>query len=170
VTFDEEDISLEERNASCEKGDPIPPEEIERMGVGFCRPQDLPPFSTGEGPSSTQVKPSTPQGQASFVEETNASQPLPQDQHQRRPQVCQQPPPSDQDQATSSSPDLSGTTSPDTIDLMNPKSPDAHDDDNYLNNNNEGQGEDLNHDEINRPLKILSLRPTLAVKILRQET
>jgi hypothetical protein len=35
VTFDEDDISLEGRSASCEKGDAIPPEAIERMGVGF---------------------------------------------------------------------------------------------------------------------------------------
>jgi hypothetical protein len=147
VTFNEDDISLEGRSASCEKGDAISPEAIEMMAVGFYRPQELPPLCTGEGPSSTQVEPSTPQGQASSIEEPNASQPLPQDRHQQQPQVRQQPPPSDQGQYTSTSPDLSGMTSPDTTYPMNPESPDAHDDDGSLNNNNEGQGEDLNHDE-----------------------
>ena len=76
VTFDEDDRSLEERSASCEKGDAIPPDAIGRMGVGIRRPQELPSMSTGEGPSSTQVEPSTPQGQASSIDHTSASQPL----------------------------------------------------------------------------------------------
>jgi hypothetical protein len=148
VTFDEDDISLKGRSASCEKGDTIPPKAIERMSVGFYRPQELPPLSTEEGPSSTQVEPSTPQGQASCIEEPNASQALPQDQRQQQqPQVHQQPPPSDQGHVTSTSPDLSGTTALDTTYPMNPESPGAHDDDDSLNNNNDGQGEDLNHDE-----------------------
>ncbi|KAK1651069.1 hypothetical protein QYE76_068874 [Lolium multiflorum] len=42
VTFDEDDRSLEERSASCEKGDAIPPDAIGRMGVGIRRPQELP--------------------------------------------------------------------------------------------------------------------------------
>jgi hypothetical protein len=36
VTFDEDDRSLEERSASFEKGDAIPPDAIGRMGVGIC--------------------------------------------------------------------------------------------------------------------------------------
>ncbi|KAK1698301.1 hypothetical protein QYE76_014998 [Lolium multiflorum] len=42
VTFDEDDRSLEEPSASCEKGDAIPPDTIGRMGVGIRLPQELP--------------------------------------------------------------------------------------------------------------------------------
>jgi hypothetical protein len=85
VTFDEDDSSLEERSASCEKGDAIPPDVVGMMGVGIRRPQELPPMSTGEGPSSTQVETSTPQGQVSSIEQKSASQPLtqPQVRHQQ---------------------------------------------------------------------------------------
>ncbi|KAK1620384.1 hypothetical protein QYE76_025901, partial [Lolium multiflorum] len=48
VTFDEDDRSLEERSASCEKGDAIPPDTIGRMGVGIRLPQELPSMSQGE--------------------------------------------------------------------------------------------------------------------------
>jgi hypothetical protein len=47
VTFDEDDSSLEERSASCEKGDAIPPVTVGRMGVGTRRPQMLPSMSAG---------------------------------------------------------------------------------------------------------------------------
>ncbi len=156
VTFDEDDRSLEERSASCEKGDAIPPDAIGRMGVGIRRPQELPPMSTGEGPSSTQVEPSTPQGQASSIEQTSARQPLqqPQDrqqqQQQQQPQAHQQPPPSDQGQASSPTPDFSLTNAPDTTSPTSPGSFGPHDDDDdddAPNGNNEGQGEDPNHDE-----------------------
>ncbi|KAK1696926.1 hypothetical protein QYE76_013623 [Lolium multiflorum] len=176
VTFDEDDRSLEERSASCEKGDAIPPETIGRMSVGIRRPQELPSMSTGEGPSSTQVEPSTPQGQDSSVDLTNASQPLPQpqvqpqplqqqssssspqkaqEQHlpqaqeQHSPQVHlqQQPTSSDQGQASSSSPSGSGMIFMDNTIPNTPESSGSHDDDDAHFNNNEGQGEDLNRDE-----------------------
>ncbi|KAK1642921.1 hypothetical protein QYE76_060726 [Lolium multiflorum] len=171
VTFDEDDRSLEERSASCEKGDAIPPDAVGRMGVGIRRPQELPSMSTGEGPSSTQVEPSTPQGQASCIDQTSASQPLqqPQVQHQQQQssaslplqpqgqyqqqqllpqaQLPQQLTPSDQGQASSSSPNGSGTISMDTPIPNTPESSDSHDDDDAPYNNNEGQGEDLNHNE-----------------------
>ena len=35
VTFDKNDRPLEERSASCEKGDAIPPDAVGRMGVGI---------------------------------------------------------------------------------------------------------------------------------------
>jgi hypothetical protein len=72
VAFDEDDSSLEDRSASCEKGDAVPPETVRRMGVGLYRPQELPPLSAGEGPSSTQVEPSTRQIQASSIEQPSA--------------------------------------------------------------------------------------------------
>ncbi|KAK1663544.1 hypothetical protein QYE76_051703 [Lolium multiflorum] len=92
VTFDEDDGSLEEQSASCEKGDAIPTDTIGRMGVGIRRPQELPPMSVGEGPSSTQVESSTPQGQASSIEQPSASQPLPQPQVRHQQQQQQQQP------------------------------------------------------------------------------
>ncbi|KAK1618229.1 hypothetical protein QYE76_023746 [Lolium multiflorum] len=164
VTFDEDDRSLEERSASCEKGDAIPPVTIGRMGIGTRRSQPLPSMSAEEEPSSTHVEPSTPQGQASSIEQPNASQPLPQPQvrHQQpspsqpllQPQVQhqqpqahlpqqQQPTSSDQGQASSSSPSDSGIVFPD-ISIPNiPDSSETHDDDDddAFNNNNEGQGE-----------------------------
>ena len=86
VTFDEDDRSLEERSASCEKGDAIPPDTIGRMSVGIRLPQMLPSMSTGEGPSSTQVEPSTPQGQVFSIGQPSARSSLPQPQvrHQQQ--------------------------------------------------------------------------------------
>ncbi|KAK1649001.1 hypothetical protein QYE76_066806 [Lolium multiflorum] len=110
-------------------------------------------MSAGEGPSSTQVEPSTPLGQASSIEKPSASQPIqqPQDRHQQQqPQdhQQQQPPPSDQGQASSSTPDVSGTHIPDTTFPNSPESSGSHDDDDDApDNNNDGQGEDRNHDE-----------------------
>ncbi|KAK1627610.1 hypothetical protein QYE76_001925 [Lolium multiflorum] len=150
VTFDEDDRSLEERSASCEKGDAIPPDAIGRMGVGIRQSQELPSMSTGEGPSSTQVEPSTPQGQAPSVDLTNASQPLPQpqvqpqhlqqqsstsspqqaqEQHLPQAHLQQQPTSSDQGQASSSSPNGSGVIYMDNTIPSTPESSGSHDDD-----------------------------------------
>ncbi|KAK1692594.1 hypothetical protein QYE76_009291 [Lolium multiflorum] len=147
VTFDEDDRSLEERCASCEKGDAIPPDAIGRMGVGIPRPQELPSMSTGEGPSSTQADPSTPQVQASSIDQTSASQPLPQpqvrhqQQQQPQAQLQQQPPPSDQAQASSSTPDGLGANILDNTFPNTSESSGSHDDDDddAPYNNNDGQ-------------------------------
>jgi hypothetical protein len=117
-------------------------------------------MSVGEGPSSTQVEPSTAQGQASSIEQPSASQPLQQpqvrqqqqQQQQQQPQAHQQqqPPPSDEGQASSSTRDVSGSNIPDTTFPNSPGSSGSHDvddDDDAPDNNNDGQGEDPNHDE-----------------------
>ncbi|KAK1631581.1 hypothetical protein QYE76_005896 [Lolium multiflorum] len=116
-------------------------------------------MSVGEGPSSTQVEPSTPQGQASSIEQPSASQPLQQpqvrhqqqqQQQQQQPQAHhhQQQPPSDQGQASSSILEVSWTNIPDTTFPNSPESYASHDDDDDApDNNNDGQGEDPNHDE-----------------------
>ncbi|KAK1621249.1 hypothetical protein QYE76_026766 [Lolium multiflorum] len=110
-------------------------------------------MSAGEGPSSNQVEPSTPQGQASSIEQPSASQPLQQRQvrQQQQPQAHQQqPPPSDQGQASSSTPDRLGVIL-DTTFPNSPGSSGSHDvdddDDDTPDNNNNGPGEDPNYDE-----------------------
>ena len=127
------------------------------MGVSFYRPQMLPLMNDGEGPSSTQVEPSTPQGQASSIEQTNASQQQqqPHDQQQQS-QDHQQLPSSDQGKASSSTRDGSGARAPDSTSPTSSGSsgpqhqqdlPPPNDDDDAPNGNHEGQGEDQNHDE-----------------------
>ncbi|KAK1627194.1 hypothetical protein QYE76_001509 [Lolium multiflorum] len=147
VTFvEDDDDSREERSASCEKGDAIPPEAIGRMGVGFHRPQELPHMSTGEGPSSTQVEPSTPQGQATSQEQPSASQDLPRQQ----PQVRHQPqaPLIDQGQASSSTPDIVGGNSPSHVPSTPPTLSGPYDNNvESPNDNNRSQGEDSTDDE-----------------------